>query len=385
MIKTILSRAWDALASMYLALKLIALLMVEVLLCTFAQKYMGTLEAVNRFMRSWLVWWTPEGTSLTLPVFPGGALIGLLLGLNLIAATMKRLDFTKRLAALWLVHAGLVLLFLGEFLTGAFQEDSRMVIEQGGSSNYIESSHEVELAVIDTSDAASDDVHTIPGGKLSANALIDLAGTPLTIKVHRYVTSATLGNRESADPPSMATAGIGPMIAVHEGRPGKDSDTDSAAAFVEPFSGGKSYGIWLLSPSLGAPQQFMHNGRSYSLALRPVRDYLPYTITLKKFRHDLYPGTDIPVNFSSLVHISNPAHHEERDLLISMNQPLRYEGRAFYQASFGKGDTVSILQVVRNPGWLIPYISCVLVSLGLLVHFGRKLSGNRPATKEALS
>ncbi len=52
-----------------------------------------------------------------------------------------------------------------------------------------------------------------------------------------------------------------------------------------------------------------------------------------------------------------------------MNQPLRYDGKAFYQASFGKGDTLSILQVVQNPGWLLPYISCVLVAIGLIVHF----------------
>ena len=96
----------------------------------------------------------------------------------------------------------------------------------------------------------------------------------------------------------------------------------------------------------------------------------PYSLTLKKFSHDIYPGTDIPKNFSSLVHISNPARSEERDVLIYMNQPLRYEGRAFYQASFGKGDTLSVLQVVQNPGWLLPYLSCTLITLGLLVHFG---------------
>jgi uncharacterized membrane protein len=56
-----------------------------------------------------------------------------------------------------------------------------------------------------------------------------------------------------------------------------------------------------------------------------------------------------------------------------MNQPLRYGGKAFYQASFGKNDTLSILQVVENPGWLIPYVSCVLVALGLLIHFGISL------------
>jgi hypothetical protein len=32
-----------------------------------------------------------------------------------------------------------------------------------------------------------------------------------------------------------------------------------------------------------------------------------------------------------------------------------------------------VLQVVENPGWLIPYISCVLVALGLVVHFSLSL------------
>ncbi|HEY6106604.1 MAG TPA: hypothetical protein VIV59_11510, partial [Anaeromyxobacteraceae bacterium] len=42
----------------------------------------------------------------------------------------------------------------------------------------------------------------------------------------------------------------------------------------------------------------------------------------------------------------------------------------FFQSSFGKNDTLSILQVVENPGWLLPYLSTALVTLGLLVHFG---------------
>jgi cytochrome c biogenesis protein ResB len=128
-----------------------------------------------------------------------------------------------------------------------------------------------------------------------------------------------------------------------------------------------------VSSALGAPQSFVHEGRTYVLSMRPRRYYLPYAVTLKRFSHDIYPGTDIPKNFSSLVHLSNPSSGEERDVLIYMNQPLRYEHRTFYQASFGKGDTLSVLQVVQNPGWLLPYISCVLVGAGLLVHFGLSL------------
>ena len=34
-----------------------------------------------------------------------------------------------------------------------------------------------------------------------------------------------------------------------------------------------------------------------------------------------------------------------------------------------------MLQVVRNPGWLLPYLSCTMVTLGMLVHFGIRLAG----------
>jgi cytochrome c biogenesis protein ResB len=117
----------------------------------------------------------------------------------------------------------------------------------------------------------------------------------------------------------------------------------------------------------------VHEGRTYALSLRNRREYLPFAMTLKEFRHDVYPGTDIPKNFSSLVHVSRGSTGEERDVLISMNQPLRYAGKAFYQESFGKNDTLSILQVVENPGWLLPYASCVLVAAGLVIHFALSL------------
>ena len=56
------------------------------------------------------------------------------------------------------------------------------------------------------------------------------------------------------------------------------------------------------------------------------------------------------------------------------NNPLRYRGLTFFQQSFGKDDTLSVLQVVANPVWVTPYLACLLVSLGLLWHFGISLA-----------
>jgi hypothetical protein len=42
----------------------------------------------------------------------------------------------------------------------------------------------------------------------------------------------------------------------------------------------------------------------------------------------------------------------------------------FYQAGFDNNDTTTVLQVVRNPSWVIPYLSCLLMSVGLYWQFG---------------
>ena len=62
-------------------------------------------------------------------------------------------------------------------------------------------------------------------------------------------------------------------------------------------------GQWLVSTLFDArtlppifkddfPQTFTVNGHTWEVTLRPRREYLPYTIKLDNFIHELYPGTD---------------------------------------------------------------------------------------------
>ncbi len=81
--------------------------------------------------------------------------------------------------------------------------------------------------------------------------------------------------------------------------------------------------------------------------------------------------------------IENAQTGEDREVLIYMNHPLRYEGLTFFQHQMGADEAwvkegrpvFSTLQVVQNPSWLTPYISCTLVGLGLLVQFLTHLMG----------
>jgi hypothetical protein len=363
---------WRGIVSIELAVVAMAILMVLVFMCTIAQVKMGTYGAVEHFMRHFLVW--ARLGNFEIPVFPGGALVGLVLTANLVASLLDRLVWNWRKLGLWLVHAGLILLFAGEFITAAFQDDMRMTIEEGQTVGYLESARDVELAIIDTMDPAFDEVFAIPATMLAEFVIVDLPSTAISLNVRRFFPNAQLSDRAPSDPTPLATMGVGTGVNIVEREVTTSDDEDNhVSALVEPMVAGHSQGVWLVSQAVDAPQSFSHEGHTYQLSIRPRRSYLPYTISLKKFTHAVYPGTDIPKDFSSLVHISNPLRGEERDVLIYMNQPLRYDGKAFYQASFGKGDTMSILQVVENPGWLLPYVSCVLVTLGLLFHFALSL------------
>jgi ResB-like family len=367
-------RLWDLVTSLRLTIVCLTLLMLLVVACTLAQVQLGTIGAVNLYMRSFVVWWQVPGTSWALAIFPGGATVGLVLMVNLAAAQGRRLELSWKKAGIWVVHAGLILLFVGEFVTGVFQVETQLAIEEGQTVNFVEHPRQQELTLIDTTDPAWDLVHSVPESLLAEGGLVPVPGTPLVLFVRRYWENAQLSRAGPGSQP-VANAGLGASVAVQPLRPTTSDDRVNApAAVVEPRAGGRSSGAWLVSGQLDGPQQFTYQGRTYSLAMRPRRQYLPYSMTLKKFSHDVYEGTTIPKNFSSLVHLSNPGKGESRDVLIYMNQPLRYGGKAFYQASFGKNDTLSILQVVENPGWLLPYISCALVGLGLMIHFGISLS-----------
>jgi cytochrome c biogenesis protein ResB len=144
-----------------------------------------------------------------------------------------------------------------------------------------------------------------------------------------------------------------------------------------------SIGTWLVSPMLVAPQSFTYEGKEWQIAFRFEREYKPFTVELKELKHDIYPGSNIPKNFSSLVQVRANDGSEDRESLIYMNHPLRYQGYTFYQYQMDSANGFSVLQVVRNPGRALPYIACVLMTIGLLWQFIAHLGkfANRRSSK----
>lgn len=425
----ILKKMGQALASLRLTVVLFVLSMFLVFTGTLAMRDGGLWSTLHGFFRCWIAWipvqtFVPFGQvffglpmSLRVPggfYYPGGWLLGTALLINLLAAHAVRFRFLKRAersfllqraeetdsaamtillrlahfilyriawkrSGILMIHSGLVILMLGEFITGNFASEALMPIVIGESSDYLQQTDRVELAFIqdDPKDPGKDRVIVVPDQMLRNGGTIDDASLPYTVKIVQLMANTTTRLRSlRPDEKTPATRGDGAEVTIDERPPSAGADssqkTDMPAAYVTLLDkrSGASLGTFLVWVYLN--EQEIAGGDGWRLALRYQRSYQPYRIYLEEFHHDLYPGTNIPKNFSSRVRVL-PDEGASREVVIYMNNPLRYEKQTFYQSGTLDADTGTVLQVVKNPGAEMPYIACALVCLGMLVHFGLHL------------
>src|SRR3954471_25030617 len=368
----------DLITSLKLTIVCLVAAMALIFAGTLAQVHLGIHEAQQRYFQSMFVWWPAEGNGFKIPIFPGGHLIGAVLIVNLIAAHVRRFRWTWRKFGIHLTPAGLIIMLAGGLFTDLFAVESHMRLTNGDTKNYSEDPRKMELAAIDTSNQEYDQVTAIPEAVLRRGGSIEHKSLPFRIAIRHYYQNSRLKMTSEGDSSLKPIANKGPgaqVIVESVPRSTGVNDRDVVSAAVEIFAENGSLGTWLVSDALGAPQTFSAGGHTWQLVMRPARYYKPYSVTLQKFTHEKYAGTEIPKNFASTVTLIDPDRSVNRNVLIYMNHPLRYRGDTYYQAGFEQDDKATILQVVHNPSFLAPYIACVIVAAGLLVQFGYHLVG----------
>jgi ABC-type transport system involved in cytochrome c biogenesis permease subunit len=443
-------RLIDTLASLKLTVLLLILSMILILLGTLEQVHWGIWHVQKVYFSSWLCFYPMDPTAALRIPLPAGFTLGALLIINLAFAHVRHFKATAAKVGNLMIHAGLLLLLGGGFVTAIYQEESAMIIPEGEKRNYSEAFREFEIALVEKSPAgetvvaipdsilrtigekivsanklseknttaakklaeetfayalkmppkeaaaflknaeskakkvseAAEEKASLAAKALLQESLITLPGTPYTLVVQTYHPNAML-RAKSQMPEGLAltaTQGIGARTGLaYKPLPESfdDNKPNAPTAIVELKTKEKSLGTWALNLNLTESfdaQTFEDAGKTYELSLRRTRYYVPFTVQLDKFTHEKYPGTETPRRFASDVTLKEDA--SSFPFNISMNQPLRHAGLTFFQSSFGStkdGKNLSVLQVVRNPGWLIPYISVALMSLGLVWHFGVSL------------
>ncbi|MBO6513373.1 MAG: cytochrome c biogenesis protein ResB [Phycisphaerales bacterium] len=373
------------LASLKLTVWIFALSMFLIFAGTLAQVNQGIWTVIDTYFRSLFVRiefqiFVPQSVGRVPGAiwFPGGLTLGVAMFVNLIAAHAVRFKFKKNRIGIILTHFGVILLLVGEFVTGFAAEEGNMTIREGETVNFVEDIREAELAIIDQSDPEEDLVISIPQWKLSQENMITNGMLPFRIEVTEWLQNSQVFGPAQSPPDRVGLADTGAAsqlaavpIEIANGVDGANVDVPSMYATL--YNGEERIGSFLFSVYLSQPQLVEIDGRDYWIELRFKRTYKDYQLKLIDFKHDLFTGTQMARNYSSQVQLMDEGRNVDREVLIYMNHPLRHAGETFYQSSFLENDEGTVLQVVKNPGWLIPYLSCTIVTLGMIIHFGIRM------------
>jgi len=417
-----MNRIWKFLTSLRLTVVLLALGIILVWVGTVAQADEGLYQAQSRYFKHWYV----AGVHLfgyRVPLLlPGGYLLGTALLVNLLAAHINRFKWSWKKVGIHLTHAGIIVLLVGQLATDLLSKETQMRIPEGEAKNYSESATAYELAFVSDGANGMQQVVTIPAKMLLAGGEVKHEKLPFTVRVKSYQHNSEPSFRApmQQNGPPLTSNGVAQFFDFRQVDDVKTMDEKNIpTAVIEIGSANGSLGTWIVSGWAGddymaeavgrgyagqvgaqmadaIAQRLMTSqtvdvgGKKFNFALRPERVYTPFSLTLLKATHSVYPGTvsdadpqGIPKDFRSRVRLQNPQRGEDREVEIFMNTPLRYAGLTFFQYQMAAGEAAAragmhpstTLQVVRNPGWLTPYAGCILVALGLVVQFMIHLVG----------
>ena len=395
--------------SLKLTVTLLAFSIVLVFVGTLAQADEGLYGAQAHYFKQWIVVGAHLFGHKVPLILPGGYLLGVLLLVNLISAHIYRFQLTRNKIGIQLAHAGVIVLLVGQLSTDMLAREMQMHFAEGETLNYSESATDYELIFV-----SGGEVTAIPNKLLKPGGELKIDNLPFTIRVKEHWHNSDMNFRAPMmqNAPPLATNGVALNFDFRKLDDVKTMDEKNVPTAVLKFlTPDRSLGTWVASDWTGdpalveavrngyaqmgagmaqkiagqlvAPQTITVDGKSFAFTMRPARVRHSFSLTLLKATHTTYPGTDIPKDFRSRVRIDNPQTGEKREVEISMNHPLRYGGYTYYQYQMNAGATAqrigetpnSVLSVVRNPGWLTPYIGCAMVGVGLLIQFLQHLTG----------
>ncbi|MDA7503854.1 cytochrome c biogenesis protein CcsA [Planctomicrobium sp.] len=300
----------------------------------------------------------------------------------------------KKRAGVVLLHAGIGLMMFYDVLVGVNHIESQMTIIEGETTSYSRDIREVEFAVIDRSGQDEEIVTVVGQSKIDdVGEKVSDQRLPFDIEVVKFfLNSDVRGLRGFEDdeevPENYATKGVGTSVVAADADNVKGTDTgggvDMSSLYVKLTSkDGEDLGTYLTSSifdltdnEFGKSQTVEVDGKNYDIGLRFVRYYYDFQVTLNDVQKNDYKGTSKVKDYSSYITLNDPENDLEFDFRIWMNNPMRFAGKTFYQSNYGMvegGKEFTTFQVVDNVGWMTPYVSCMIVWVGMMFHFGLTL------------
>ena len=375
--KHILDRALAVAASLRTSVVLLVLLALLTWLGTLEQVDSGLFDVQRRYFDSFGL--IHEAWGVPIPL-PGARLVMIVLFVNLAIGGVLRMRRGVATAGVLIAHLGIVFLLFAGLVKAWYSVEGHVTLPDGGQANFFESYQRFEFALLEKQEGGRVREFTIPEEAFTRATpakpvRFAQAELPFELEVTRY-----LPNCRAVPKGPMVDAAL-PVIdgffldARPQEREHERNRPGAYVALIEKSTGARNEGLVIGDSDQPLPASF--GGRSFGVELRHEQHELPFTIGLQKFTKQDHPGMEMAKAFSSDVRVTKDG--STRPLRISMNQPLREAGFVLYQSSWAAADEArgvpqrSILAVVNNPADQFPLYACIVIAIGLALHYSRKL------------
>ncbi|RDU71126.1 cytochrome c biogenesis protein [Helicobacter brantae] len=243
----------------------------------------------------------------------------------------------KKYASLFF-HSSLIFIILGAGVTRYFGFEGMMHIREGQKSNFI-LSNETYINILAKNSEGKVEQYSILANLIAGESLsekLSVFGKPLKLKVLE-VQKLSMDKR---DPTSK-------MVISLDYPPFSDE--------IELIGG---IGIE------GEPMVLQNDDVELAFSWGVKKILLPFSIALKDFQLDRYPGSMSPSSYASEVVVIDDVQKIEKPFRIFMNNVLDYGDYRFFQSSYDRDEQGTILSVNNDPGKNLTYIGYAILILG---------------------
>lgn len=369
---------YKLLASYGFTIILLFFLFILTLLGTVDQVKYGLYEAQKRYFESFYVVYNLFDQ---VPILlPGTYLLLILLTVNLVLGGIVGAPKNWKRPGMLVTHLGILLLLAGGYVTYHYSMRGNMALYEGEQSATFESYTEWEIAITPIGEGVSGKQYVIPGGAFQgmspeAKRIFRNDALPFDLMIEGYLRNADVAK---SSVPTQSVDGFA-LLPQEVSKEAEQNMPGAYAVVIDRKTNETREGIlWGFSPlRQRAPWVVDIAGGSYAIDLRRQRWTAPFAVRLDKFIHEQHPGTSIPSNYESVV--TQIEGDVTRQIEIKMNEPLRHKGYTFFQASYGPQNAppgtkmYSVFEVVNNPADQWPLYSCIIITLGLSLHFIQRL------------
>jgi hypothetical protein len=382
--RSIAGRIFDVLSGFGLATILLILLGLLTWFATLEQVELGLYPTLNKYFDWKSVFLLPEikGKMVPLPL-PGGYWVGVVLLINLTLGGIIRIRKGWRHAGNIIAHFGIIFMLVGGGVAHHFSERGNMPVGEGEASNTAEDYFEYVVEVAEIKDGKTQDINVIRGKDLTdlevgKNRLFKLPELPFDLEIGGYLKNAVPVAITERAPDQGQLAADNYYLMSRPAEINAEANTAACYARVVGRDSVKSAPFILAGASFH-PFTVEQGGRIFTVDMRKRLWPMPFTVKLDEFTAAFHPGTMKPSKFvSKITRVENGG---EAKVTIQMNEPMRYEGLTFFQASYGPPGAgpgqkmYSVFEVVKNPADKWPEYSLYVVTFGMLITFLTKLGG----------